>query len=167
MTKIIHVKAVDIARHMGIPLANFIASRGWLQHFMNRHALSIQCRTTLCQKLPNESKDELLKFQRFVNSLRREHSYDLPQIGNADQMPVWFDTPENSTVDFKGAKSISVRTTGAERQRCTVIHSITANGRKLPSYVVFKRKKALPNEKFPDGIIVHVHEKGWMCGELF
>lgn len=106
----------------------------------------------------------MLKFHRFVNSLRREHGYDLSEIGNTDQTPIWFNAPENRTVDFKGAKSISGRTTGAERQRCTVMLCITADGRKLTPHVVFKRK-TLPREKFLNGIIVCCHEKGWMGDE--
>lgn len=41
----------------------------------------------------------------------------------------------------------------------------TADGGKLPPYVIFKRK-TLPKEKFPDGVIVKVHEKGWMDEDL-
>jgi hypothetical protein len=36
----------------------------------------------------------------------------------------------------------------------------TADGRKLPPYVVFKRK-TMPKLPFQKGIIVQVHEKGW------
>ena len=36
----------------------------------------------------------------------------------------------------------------------------TADGGKLPPYVVFKRK-TMPKLPFPKGIIVQVHEKGW------
>lgn len=81
-------------------------------------------------------------------ALRQEHDYDLSQIGNADQTPLWFDAPENTTTDFRGATSVFVRTTDAERHRCTVMLCITADGRELLPYVVF-RKKTLPKEKFP------------------
>lgn len=64
--------------------------------------------------------------------MRHEHNYMLSEIANADQTPVWFDCPENCTVELKGKKSVSVRTTGAERQRCTVMLCVTADGRKLP-----------------------------------
>lgn len=54
-----------------------------------------------------------MRFHRFVNALRMEHKYDLSQTGNADQTPVWFDAPENCTVEAKGAKIASMSTTGA------------------------------------------------------
>lgn len=149
-TDMIRVKALNIARHMEIPQTQFKASRGWATWFMNRNQLSIRRRTTICQKLPRKYEDHVIKFHRFVNALGREHEYDLSQIGNADQTPVWFDAPESTTVDLKGAKSVSVRMTGAECQRCTVMLCITADGRKLPLYIVFKRK-TLPKREVHSG----------------
>ncbi|KAH9379826.1 hypothetical protein HPB48_010401 [Haemaphysalis longicornis] len=121
-TDMIRVKALNIARHMEMPQAQFKANRGWVTRFMNRNQLSICRRTTLCQKLPSEYESHVIKFHCFVNGLTREHQYDLSQIGNANQTPVWFDAPESTTVDFKGLKSVSVRTTGAERQRSVMPH---------------------------------------------
>ncbi|KAM7287750.1 hypothetical protein ISCGN_031441 [Ixodes scapularis] len=119
----------------------------------------------MCQRLPAEYGDKLLSFQKYVIELRREHGYILSQIGNADQTPVWFDSPENCTANAKGQKSVLVRTTRAERQRCTVMLCVTADGRKLPPYAIFKRK-TIPAEEFPSGVIVRAQEKGWMNDEL-
>lgn len=159
------MKALDIARSKGIPATVFKASNGWIRRFMNRKNLSLRRRTTMCQRLPEEYGEKLLSFQKFVIKKRREHAYLLSQIGNADQTPVWFDAPENVTVEAKGKKSVQVLTTGAERQRCTVMLCITADGRKLPPYVVFKRKR-VPAEQFPDGIFVRAQDNGWMTDEL-
>ncbi|KAH7952954.1 hypothetical protein HPB49_002978 [Dermacentor silvarum] len=38
----VRVKALNIARHMEIPQAQFKASRGWATWFMNRNQLSIR-----------------------------------------------------------------------------------------------------------------------------
>lgn len=132
---------------------------------MKRQQLSIRRRKTLCQRLPREHDDKVIKFHRFVNALRAEHEYHLSQIGNAGQMPVWFDAPENTTVNQTGANSVLVRTAGAEHQRGTVMLSVTADRRKLSPYVVFKRK-TLPKESFPNGIIVRVQKNGWMSDDL-
>jgi hypothetical protein len=43
--------------------------------------------------------------------------------------------------------------------------AITADGQKLPPYVVFKRK-TMAKEKFPQGIVVQVQENGWMTEDL-
>lgn len=62
-------------------------------------------------------------------------------------------------------RELSVGTSGAERQRCTATLCITADGRKLPPYIVLRRKTLL-KEKFPQGIIVHVQDKGWVFDNL-
>jgi hypothetical protein len=43
--------------------------------------------------------------------------------------------------------------------------AITADGQKLPPFVVFKYKM-MAKEKFPQGIIVWVQESGWMTEDL-
>ncbi|PNF23444.1 hypothetical protein B7P43_G09120 [Cryptotermes secundus] len=55
---------------------------------------------------------------------------------------------------------------GAEKQLCTVMLDITADGNTLPPFVIFKRK-TLPKEKLPPGILVRVQEKGWLTEELY
>ncbi|KAH7958680.1 hypothetical protein HPB49_004289 [Dermacentor silvarum] len=41
-TDMVRVKALNIARHMEIPQAEFKASRGWATRFLNRNQLSIR-----------------------------------------------------------------------------------------------------------------------------
>ncbi|KAJ4426521.1 hypothetical protein ANN_27335 [Periplaneta americana] len=102
---------------------------------------------------------------RHVIELRQRHSYPLHQISNADETPVFWDMPSNMTVDNKGAKSISLRTTGNEKQRITVMLAVTADGGKLPPYVILKRK-TMPKENLPKGLVIRCQEKGWMTTEL-
>jgi hypothetical protein len=73
--------------------------------------------------------------------------------------------PANSTVDTKGSKSVFVKTTGHEKLRIAVMLSVVADGRKLTPFVILKRKN-LPKEKLPTGIIFKCNEKGWMMEEL-
>lgn len=112
-----------------LPPKVFKASNRWIQQFMNRKGLSL-CRRTMSQCLPVEYEEKLLAFQHFIIKMRREHKYIPSQIGNADQTPVWFDALENITVEAKG-KSVQVRTTGAERQLCTVMLCIKQMGENL------------------------------------
>ena len=56
---------------------------------------------------------------------------------------------------------MSIKTTGHEKDRFTVMLTCTADGGKLAPLVVFKRK-TLPKETFPKGVHVRVHPKGWM-----
>jgi 3D (Asp-Asp-Asp) domain-containing protein len=73
--------------------------------------------------------------------------------------------PESTTVNSAGKRMVQIRTTGAEKQHCTVMLGITASGQKLPPYVVNKHK-TVAKEKFPQGIIVRVQESGWMTEDL-
>lgn len=109
------MKALSIARDKGIPATAFKASNGWIQHFMKRNNLSLRHRTMMCQRLPEEYDEKLLSLQKFVIEKHREHEYLLPQIGNADQTPVWFEAPENMTVEVKGTKCVRVLTTGPRK----------------------------------------------------
>jgi hypothetical protein len=56
----------------------------------------------------------------------------------------------NVCTEESGASSVLVRITGAEKLWCTVMY-VTADGRKLPQYVIFKRK-TIPKGKFAAGI---------------
>lgn len=50
--------------------------------------------------------------------------------------------------------------------RVTVMLSCTADGRKLPPYVVFKRKTLPKGEKFPKNVVIRCQDKGWMDESL-
>ena len=69
--------------------------------------------------------------------------------------------PMSHTVDQVGKETISIITTGHEKSNFTCVLSITASSEKLPPMIIFKRK-TLPKEKFPSGIVVRVNPKGWM-----
>jgi hypothetical protein len=97
-----------------------------------------------------------LCFLKYIINLRRQHSYIVSQIGNADQTPVYFKMPLDTTVHKKGDKNVTVRTGGNEKQRCTAMLCITVDGRKLPPYIVLKRK-TLPKANVK-GVIIQAQE---------
>ena len=78
--------------------------------------------------------------------------------------------PRNYTITEKGTKEVFIKTSGCEKQRVTVMLAITGDGRKLPPFLIFKRKtnpKTPKSEKlFPDDVIVRNQEKGWMTETL-
>ena len=140
---------------------SFKASAGWCTRFMRRNDLTIRQKTKISQKLPTDLEDKITSFQRFIIARREEYDYPLANIGNMDETPVFFDLPANRTVDCVGAKTVAVRTTGHERSHFTTVLGCLADGSKIPPMVIFKRK-TMPKEKFPAGVVVHVHPKGWM-----
>jgi hypothetical protein len=100
-----------------------------------------------------------LCFQKYIINLQRQHSYIVSQIGNADQTLVHFEMPLDTTMHKKGDKKVTVRTSDNEKQRCMVLR-ITADNRKLPPYIVLKRK-TLPKVNVK-GVIIQAQESGWM-----
>jgi len=162
----IRLKASHSAKNTHhIPENDFKASRGWCSRFLQRSQLSIRRRTTICQRLPADFEDKLVAFQQYIIRLRQRHAHPLSQIGNADQTPLTFDLPSATTVCTKGSKKVTIKTTGNEKNRFTVMLACLADGSKLPPYIIFKRK-TMPKEKFPAGVIVRVQEKGWMDDNL-
>lgn len=54
---------------------------------------------------------------------------------------------------------------GHERCSFNVVLACSAAGEKLLPMIIFKRK-TLPKENFPKGVIECVNESGWMCEDL-
>uniref|UniRef100_A0A131XQ93 Putative pogo transposable element n=1 Tax=Hyalomma excavatum TaxID=257692 RepID=A0A131XQ93_9ACAR len=164
--ELMQVKARELAREKGMSSSDFKASKHWIYRYMCRAGFSLRRRTSISQKLPEAFEELLVSFQRHVNSLRRSRNFQLGQIGNADQTPVYLDMPSPLTVHEKGSKQVCVRTTGNEKTRVTVMLSCTADGHKHPPYVVFKRKTMPKGEELPKNVIVRCQDKGWMNEDL-
>jgi hypothetical protein len=75
----------------------------------------------IAQRLPEAYEEKLVSFQKYVLKLRKQHEYLLGQIRNADQTQVFFYMPESTTVNFAGERMVQIRTTGAEKQCCTIM----------------------------------------------
>lgn len=84
---------------------------------------------------------------------------------NTDQTLLTFDMPFTSTVDIRGTKTVQLNTTRQEKNLFTLMLACTADGGKLPPYIIFKRK-TLPKVTWPTGIIIHCQDKGWMDDSL-
>ena len=102
-----------------------------------------------------------ISFNRFVIDERKLCACAMSEIGNMDETPMYFDMPGNTSVDFVGNKTIIIKTTGHEKQHLTVVLACLADGTKVKPMVIFKRK-TMPKDKFPSGVLVKVQEKGWM-----
>jgi len=101
----------------------------------------------------------LENFKVFINEKKTDIN-----IQDMGEIPMSFDMPDNFTVDQKGAEDIRI-TTGSKKCNFTVILCATADDGKLSPMVFFKRK-TIPKEKFPNGIIVKANEKGWINQEM-
>ncbi len=100
---------------------NFKTSLHWLTTFIKRYKLSLRRRTKISQKLLSQTQELLENFYQFVTRLRIEKSFELCNILNMDETPVWFDMAGNFTVNLKGEKTVHIRETGNEKNRFTVV----------------------------------------------
>ena len=154
-------QAKIFANEMG--LDNFVGQASWCYNFMLRNNLSNRCITSIGQKLPTDWEAKVESFRKYIND--NSTNIESYNIGNMDEVPISFDLPKSRTVELKGAKEVSVSTTGHEKTNFTVVLSITYDGAKLPPMVIFK-KKNIPNENFPNNIIVECNPKGWINKEV-
>lgn len=143
---------------------SFKASNNWCSRFLKRHNLVLRQKTKIAQKLPVDLEDKIMNFQKFIIEQRRKFDFPLNSIGNMDETPVQFDMVGNTTIDFKGSKTVTVRSTGHEKSRFTVVLSCLASGVKLKPMIIFKRK-TMPKGTIPSGVLVHVQANGWMDDE--
>ncbi|XP_069606515.1 uncharacterized protein [Ranitomeya imitator] len=153
-SKMIIEEAKRIATEKGIE--DFIGTDSWCYRFLKRSGLHKGTNNRITQKMPEEYETETLSFHKFVIDAMKRHRFELSQIGNMDEVPITFGVPSNRTVDAKGVK-ISRK----EETHYTVVLACCADGTKLPPMIIFKRKD-MPKEDIPRGIIVHAHERGWM-----
>ena len=72
--------------------------------------------------------------------MREKLCFETGQLGNMDEVPLTFDVLSNKTVDVKRAKTITIKTSGNEKTRYTVVLVCCADGTKLPPLLIFKRK---------------------------
>jgi hypothetical protein len=83
--------------------------------FVTRNELCIRRKTSVSQRLPDAYEEKILCFQKYITNLQWQHSYSVSQIGNADQTPVYFEMPLDTTMHKKGDKNVTVRTGGNEK----------------------------------------------------
>lgn len=57
-------------------------------------------------------------------------------MGNANEMPVFFNMIVNFMVEQKGTKSVTVKTTENEKFQETIMPAALANRRKLLPYII-------------------------------
>ncbi|XP_062829050.1 pogo transposable element with KRAB domain isoform X2 [Anolis carolinensis] len=161
----IRLRALEMAKEDQFKapgIENFVASAGWCNRFMNRFALCLRERRKISQKLPKDLNEKVMSFHSFIIEQRLIHNYDLGDIGNMDEIAMTFDLPSNRTVASLGDKTISLRTTGNEKNHFTVVLSCLANGIKLRPVIIFKTKTLPKKVEFPPQITVRTHVKGWM-----
>ena len=101
-------------------------------------SINFRRKTTVAQKLPAQLIPKLTAYILFVRKLRERHQYHLEDIAAMDETPLWCDMVSETTVDHVGAQTVSVKSTGNQKARITVVLAAKANGVKIKPMIVFK-----------------------------
>ncbi|CAG8756274.1 7233_t:CDS:1, partial [Dentiscutata erythropus] len=128
----------------------------WVDRFIFRHSLVHYRYTTTIQKLPENYAELQQKFLSFVLYWRTKYNYPLNLIDNMDETPMAFNLPSQTTVEKRGAQTISILTTGHEFTNFTITLACLADGTKLPLFIIFKLVN-VPREQFPNSIYIHAN----------
>ena len=85
-----------------------------------------------------------------------------------DETACWMDMPSSTTIDHVGAHSVSLKSTGREKDNYTVILTARADGTKLKPFIVFKGKGTRLMKKLQGipGVIIPFSKNDWMNTEL-
>ena len=88
----------------------------------------------------------------------KKHDFELKYIGNTDQTPLTFDIVTNSTLSEQKVKSVSIITTGHEKDRFTVMLACRWDKTKLLPYVNERHCQRM--QTYRKGLLSDVRRKG-------
>ena len=159
----------DIMQESNTATEDFKASRGWLCRFLKRNGLSLRRKTSVAQQDPERMVAKLVSYIIQVRQLQIKHNYAPCNIIAMDETPVWCDMISETTVDKSGIKTVTLKTTGQDKSRVSVVLAAKADGTKLKPMVVFKgakREVAALNQEFKGRAVVATSANAWMDSEL-
>ncbi len=95
---------------------NFTGSRGWCWNFMQRYGLSLRQKTHQSQQLPKDLAPKVVSFLSYMRKTLATNKYSLANIVAMDETAVWFDSTSSKTITFAGQKTVSLASTGRDKQ---------------------------------------------------
>jgi hypothetical protein len=136
-----------------------------MNRFVKRAGLSHRVSTHVAQKDHKETEEESAHFMTLMRQKILGMNPD--DIINMDQTPIPYSFPSNRTLDKKGSKTINVRTSTSDTKRATLAATVTASGKLLTPFLIFKGKtdgriatKEL--QTYPEECIYACQQKAWM-----
>ena len=123
----------------------------------------------MAQQDPETMVAKLVSYIIQVRRLQIKHNYAPCNIIAMDETPVWCNMISETTVDKSGKKTVTLKTTGHEKSRVSVVLAEKADGTKLKPMVVIKgakREVAALNQEFKGRAVVATSANAWMDSEL-
>ena len=128
-------------------------------------------RTSLAQHDPGNLIDRVISFILNVRRKFHEKGYAKENVIAIDETPIWLDMPSSTTVNEAGASSVTIRSTGHEKDRVTVCLAAKANGQKLKPFIVFRGgkrdvKRMNEDRRLSGKCVIRSSANGWMNESL-
>lgn len=145
--------------------SEFNASKGWCDNFMRRNGLSLRQKTSV----PDMVISKLVAYVLRIRRLRLQNNYSMNNIYAMDKTPVWLDMVSSTTIESTGSKTVTLKSTGHEKNWVSVCLTAKANSEKLKPFIVFKgakRKVEKLNKEFSGKCVFASSVNGWMDTEL-
>lgn len=153
-TVAIRLKATAMAQDLNIQ--HFQGGPSWCFRFMKRRRLSIRQRTAAAQQLPEDYDEKLSVFRRHCCNKMADRNVPPHRVTSMDELPLTFHVPMKRTADDVEAGAMT-----QDAPVFSVVLGCHGNGQKLPPMVILKRK-TLPKEAFPAGVVVRANQTGRM-----
>lgn len=150
--------ALNIAVQFEISLDKFKASSRWLDGFIKRYDLSLRKSTSLFKLPDDEIANRALSYKTFVDNVNISN-YKPSNVVAMDETSIYLGHGMQTTIDYKGATSIYIPSTGYESFRITCILAIRLDGQKVAPIIITKGKK--DTIRNISGVYVLETEKAW------
>jgi DDE superfamily endonuclease len=146
-----------------------------VSRWLKRMGIVLRCATHVGQNIDFD-QNVLEKFA--IKTMDKIISHEIlpSNIVNMDETNIYFDQQGRVTLHEKGAKTVSLITTGCSA-RCTVLLAVSASGEKLKPLIVFKGKpnsnshNSVENELrtlgYPEEAVYCVQKKAWCDTRVF
>ena len=120
---------------------------------MKRYGLPLRRKTTISQ---HDSVNLIDKLISYVLQ-KQQHSFKAENIIAMDETAVWADMISDTTVHVRGAKTITMKSTGHEKNRVSICLTAKADGIRLKPMIVFKgakREAVMLNQELKVGVLL-------------
>jgi len=120
---------------------SFKSNQLLIYRILKRNNYTFKAKTPIGNTLGEVTFNEATKFVNEVWDLRKQFGYNDKNMGSMDETPLFFNMPPSKKVFYKGPKPILIKTQEQDKCRISILLAITADGGRLPPYIIFKAKK--------------------------
>lgn len=124
-------------------LSTMVFANGWIDRFKKRYSIRRRKVSTWSKKLASAIRKEVEKFYPNFDEVMIQNQ--IKHVLNIDESAVFFEMNQNSTLDVAGQKVTGIFSTGANKQRCTLLIGILSDGKSgssLPPIIILKNSNA-------------------------